>query len=297
MSPVAPRVRPVVALVTDDADAVVVARTAARLAIRRNEPLVLAVPLPRGASPSDQRAVAARVLPTVQSLGAPWVVEGVGYPGSPDPDRVRTRLLSAVGALVRRLEASTLVTTEDLAALGVRRPAGLVVVAVERGTVPAEGPWLTPGGRALLERRVRALREETLAALTPLIGDPQRDPRLVAEFERATEEVVRLEALLAEAGELLPRSGDRVVAGDLVRVELSDGQRVRVRPVHPVEAFLDDERISCESPLARALVGAAVGESVLVAAPRGTYAARVLEIVAEPDREQSGRQMEATGAP
>lgn len=288
MSPVAPGPRPVVALITDDAEAVLVARTAARLALRRAEPLVLAVPLPHGSTASDQRAVAARVAPAVQSLGAAWVVQTAAYAGSPDPARARARLLSAVGGLVRRLQASTLVTTHDLAALRWRRPAGLIVVAVERATAPADGPWLTPGGRVLLERRAQGLREDTLAALTPLMGEPQRDPWVVAEFERVTEELLRLEALLAEAGGMPPRMGERVGAGDLVRVELSDGQRVRVRLVHPVEAFLDDERISCESPLARALLGAAVGESVLVAAPGGTYAARVLEIVEEQDAVLAG---------
>jgi hypothetical protein len=161
----------------------------------------------------------------------------------------------------------------------------VVVVSVERGVVPAEGPWLTPGGRRLLEQRARVLREETLSGLAPLIGDSGRDPLVVEQFERATAELVRLDGLLAEAADLPRRAGGRVVAGDLVHVELSDGQRVRVRLVHPVEAFLDDERISCESPLARALLGAAVGESVLVPAPHGTYAARVLEIAEEPDRD------------
>ncbi|MCU0266937.1 MAG: GreA/GreB family elongation factor [Actinomycetia bacterium] len=285
MNPVVPRVRPVVALVTDGADAVVVARTAARPALRRSEPLVLAAPLPQGSPPGDLRAVVARVRPAVESLGVPWTAHPAPYPGSPDPDRARTRLLSAVGRLTRQLGASTLVTTDDLTALRWRRPKGLVVVSVERGVVPAEGPWLTPGGRRLLEQRARVLREETLSGLAPLIGDSGRDPLVVEQFERATAELVRLDGLLAEAADLPRRAGGRVVAGDLVHVELSDGQRVRVRLVHPVEAFLDDERISCESPLARALLGAAVGESVLVPAPHGTYAARVLEIAEEPDRD------------
>jgi hypothetical protein len=50
----------------------------------------------------------------------------------------------------------------------------------------------------------------------------------------------------------------------------------RFRLVHPLEAFLDDERISAESPLARALLGRAIGETVSVEAPAGRYRVRIL---------------------
>jgi transcription elongation GreA/GreB family factor len=51
-----------------------------------------------------------------------------------------------------------------------------------------------------------------------------------------------------------------------------------VRVVDPVEAFLDDERISSSSPLAVALLGHAVGDQCPVHAPSGVWTATVLGI-------------------
>jgi transcription elongation GreA/GreB family factor len=51
-----------------------------------------------------------------------------------------------------------------------------------------------------------------------------------------------------------------------------------VRPVHPVEAVLDDERISVMSPLSRALLGARVGQTVTVHGPTTTWKATIREI-------------------
>ena len=46
--------------------------------------------------------------------------------------------------------------------------------------------------------------------------------------------------------------------------------------VDPIEAPLDDVRISVESPLAQALIGRRVGEQVEVDAPAGRYRCRIL---------------------
>jgi len=70
----------------------------------------------------------------------------------------------------------------------------------------------------------------------------------------------------------------RVLPGRLVHVEFSDGRREQVRLLSPVEAPLDHRGLSWESPLARALLGARVGESVIVRTPEAGYAARVVDI-------------------
>jgi transcription elongation GreA/GreB family factor len=90
-----------------------------------------------------------------------------------------------------------------------------------------------------------------------------------------------VDALLgqAEVIEIDPASVDgRVELGMRVGVALSDGTAAWVRPVHPDEAFLDDERVSATSPLAIALMGARVGHTVWVDAPTGAWPCEVLAI-------------------
>ena len=66
--------------------------------------------------------------------------------------------------------------------------------------------------------------------------------------------------------------------GTRVRLEILDGESVWIRPVHPVEAFLDDERVSITSPVSKAILGARVGDRVEVHGPSATWTCRILEI-------------------
>jgi transcription elongation GreA/GreB family factor len=67
-------------------------------------------------------------------------------------------------------------------------------------------------------------------------------------------------------------------------VTVRDGQGVMERflIVHPVEAPLDDVRISVRSPLAQALLGHRVGEEVEVAAPSGPYTCQIVAVEGPP---------------
>jgi Transcription elongation factor, GreA/GreB, C-term len=120
-------------------------------------------------------------------------------------------------------------------------------------------PQLTRAGIDQLEQRVVDIRERRLPEMRPLLIESERDERVVAEFERLIEEADGIEALLAQA---------QPIAIDPLTV---DG-----RPVHPEEAFLDEERISASSPLALAIVGAQAGETVWVDAPTGAWPCEVL---------------------
>ena len=149
-----------------------------------------------------------------------------------------------------------------------------------RGRKP-EGLRLTPGGYSGISERIAAIREQRLPEMRPLLVDKERDERDVAEFERLLVEAGELEALLAEAEVMsddeLAFDG-RIELGMRVRVSMVDGSHEWVRIVHPVEAFLDDERISETSPLATALLGARASDTVWVAAPSGVWSCSVLEI-------------------
>jgi transcription elongation factor GreA len=141
---------------------------------------------------------------------------------------------------------------------------------------------LTPDGRTLLEGRASMLRDNTIPTLQAAVVDGHRhDWSPQPDLDRARAELVAIETTLRESG-ALPAETDpwTVELGDAVTVEFPRhrGRRrvERFRIVHPLEAALDDERISTESPLARALLGRAIGETVSVEAPAGRYRVRIL---------------------
>jgi transcription elongation factor GreA len=141
---------------------------------------------------------------------------------------------------------------------------------------------LTPDGRTLLEDRATELRDHTIPTLHAAVVDGHRhdwSPR--SELDRAHAELLALETTL-RAARAVPAETDRwtVELGDAVTVEFPrrKGRRrvERFRLVHPLEAPLDEERISADSPLARALLGRAIGETISVEAPAGSYRVRIL---------------------
>ena len=142
-------------------------------------------------------------------------------------------------------------------------------------------PQLTRDGYALLQQKAADIRDRRLPEMRPLLVETDRDERVVAEFERLLEQADATEALLGHADVISidPASFDgRVELGMRVQVVLADGATAWVRPVHPDEASLDDERVSATSPLAIALVGARSGHTVWVDAPTGAWPCQVVSI-------------------
>jgi len=137
---------------------------------------------------------------------------------------------------------------------------------------------LTADGRVLLEQRLDHLRDVAIPALVPLLTDRERDERDTADFERLTAEADSLEHLLATAATLEPSGSDEVQVGSRVLLRLARGVTEWVRPVHAAEATLDDERISTASPLSRSILGARVGQTVTVHAPKATWKATILTV-------------------
>lgn len=154
-------------------------------------------------------------------------------------------------------------------------------IATDPRSAARVAPALTEAGRHALEERIVRLRTDVLDPLRPHLIGPERDERDVAEFERALAEIERLQAVLAASVELpKPATGRRarVAPGALVEIRDRAGEVVRVRPVHPEEATIDDERISWDSPLGKALLGAAVGDRLEVPSPRGAWTCEVVKI-------------------
>ena len=144
----------------------------------------------------------------------------------------------------------------------------------QRASEPEAAVVLTSEGQRRLAVRAAWLATE----LVPRLAHNQ-DGWASGEYERAVSELARLTRILGQAittHELPPEDPGIVELGDEVVVEFAAGDTERYLVVDPIEAPLDDLRISVESPLAQALLGRRVGEQVEVQAPAGRYRCRIL---------------------
>ncbi|WP_164019828.1 GreA/GreB family elongation factor [Pyxidicoccus trucidator] len=151
----------------------------------------------------------------------------------------------------------------------------------DEGLLPARPRPASGEKRYITPEGYRALQEELLASqgpdtgaegLTPLEAGVRRKERerRARELAATLEEVRVVEPDAAQAG--------RVFFGAWVELEDEDGSRVRYRIVGPDEADVKAGRLSVESPLARALLGKEVGESVVVERPRGAVEYTVAQV-------------------
>ena len=144
---------------------------------------------------------------------------------------------------------------------------------------------LTEEGRKRLTERARRLRDETIPTLNAAMEDSEQDGSLDAslqvEHDLAVNELQRLTYLLetAKSTAVIPEDPDMVQVGDWVTILEEDDQSSRYLIVHPAEAGIDLNRISSESPLARALLDHRVGQDVEVHAPSGRYRVRIAEVL------------------
>jgi transcription elongation factor GreB len=126
---------------------------------------------------------------------------------------------------------------------------------------------LTPEGKQWL-----------LARVAWLTSEPDQTGWGDGDHVRGAAELAHLNSILGQAittEELPPEEVGVVELGDEVTVEFDAGETERFLLVDPVEAPIDQVRISVESPLARALLGRQVGEEVEVRAPGGRYRCRI----------------------
>lgn len=150
---------------------------------------------------------------------------------------------------------------------------------------------MTAGGHAALseerERRVSIDRRRIIDAISEARahGDLSEN----AEYHAAKEQqslnegrIQELESILALADiiDVSKLSGDTIKFGATVKLVNEDtDQEKTYQIVGDPEADLANGKISISSPISRALIGKEVGDSVEVAAPGGTHAYEVLEIV------------------
>jgi transcription elongation GreA/GreB family factor len=139
-------------------------------------------------------------------------------------------------------------------------------------TANTESAYSSPDGRRMLARRMQGL-ERRIQDIRAAIDESEPHHELVEERFRLLSEHERIGSFLEQTAtsHIAPDDPQLVEVGDTVTIRLEDGTEEAFVIVHPIEASVDDARISVESPLANALLGQRVGDDVDVAVPNGTY--------------------------
>jgi len=147
---------------------------------------------------------------------------------------------------------------------------------------------LTAEGKARLAEELEALRGERKAVAERIhnareLGTSQND----AEYEDAKQQQGRIEGRILELEDILHRAtiideegvrqSGRVVIGSGVEVE-QDGTVRHYKIVGHPEADPGQGKISNESPVAAALLGKKVGDTVEVNVPKGVIKIKLLKI-------------------
>ena len=140
---------------------------------------------------------------------------------------------------------------------------------------------MTKGGLDALEEEFRRLRNEERPAVIKAIAAAREHGELSdnAEYPAARERQSFIEGRLAELEDVISRadvidtsklSGKVVRFGATVVVADEDtDEELTYQIVGTHEADINDGRLSVTSPLARALIGKTIGDSVEVDTPRG----------------------------
>ena len=155
----------------------------------------------------------------------------------------------------------------------------IIETALPAWAEPGKDPQLTAQGVELIEERIRDIEGRRLAELRPLLVDEDRDESDVAAFESLLLEVELWQPLIAQSKTLRVEEADfdgSVSLGVRVQLRVPEGD-LWVIPVILPRHFLDDERVSVESPLGSALIGKRPGDTVDIDAPRGAWQCTIVK--------------------
>jgi transcription elongation factor GreA len=149
---------------------------------------------------------------------------------------------------------------------------------------------MTASGHATLEAELKRLTLEERPRIIQSIADARTHGDLSenAEYHAAKEAQSLNEGRIAEIEDKLSRaevidvsklSGNTVKFGAQVTLVDEDTEEEKVyRIVGDVEADVKEGRVSISSPIARALIGKSVGDTVEVTAPGGARSYEILDI-------------------
>ena len=149
---------------------------------------------------------------------------------------------------------------------------------------------MTVDGHAALEAELQRLKSEERPRIIQAIAEARSHGDLSenAEYHAAKEAQGMNEARVAELEDKLGRadiidpstlSGDTVKFGATISLEDEDTEeKAKYQIVGESEADVRDGKVSITSPIARALIGKSVGDSVEVTTPKGARSYEVLKI-------------------
>ena len=149
---------------------------------------------------------------------------------------------------------------------------------------------MTAAGHAALEQELKRRQQEERPRIIQAISEArsQGDLSENAEYHAAKEAQSMNEGRIAELEDKISRaevidvsklSGDTVKFGAQVKLVDEDTEEEKVyRIVGDVEADVKEGRVSISSPIARALIGKSVGDTVEVTAPGGARSYEILDI-------------------
>lgn len=150
---------------------------------------------------------------------------------------------------------------------------------------------LTVTGHAALAAELHRRTSEDRRAIIDAISEARAHGDLSenAEYHAAKEQqshnegrIMELEAIMAKAEVIDPRklSGDTVKFGATVKLLDEDSEAEKIyQIVGDAETDAKAGRISVSAPIARALIGKEVGDSIEVVSPGGSRSYEILEIV------------------
>jgi len=150
---------------------------------------------------------------------------------------------------------------------------------------------ITAAGAEKLSAELRRLKSVERPRVIQAIAEARSHGDLSenAEYHAAKEQqgfiegrIAELESRLSTAQIIDPRSvnaGDRIVFGATVDLhEIESGKKVSYQIVGDLEADLVHHKISVSSPIARALIGKEIGDSVEVQVPDGVREYEILGV-------------------
>ncbi len=159
------------------------------------------------------------------------------------------------------------------------------------GTVPGMGGAehsISPEGKAKAEAELQHLREVRRPKIVAEIkvarefGDLSENAEYHAarEAQGLNEARIRvLEHHLAMAKTQEGPSGDSIGVGSRISFrDCGNGEVTEVTLVHPLEATVAEGKVSVESPVAKALLGARAGGQVTLTTPRGPKRLEILDV-------------------
>jgi transcription elongation factor GreA len=149
----------------------------------------------------------------------------------------------------------------------------LLVTAEGYERLCSELETLRTEGRRAMSERLREARADGHLEDNPALFDVLEEQ---AQLERR---IGTLQERLAAARIAKPNGDGRASIGSSVRLrDLETNEQVEYEVVGAIEGNVSQGRVSVEAPVGRALLGAAVGDVVTVACPRGELRFKVMSV-------------------